>query len=766
MGGGAFDGSQSQQGSQPGGTAHVHAPASRRQQSALRAKALEGEGPFSNHCRSFDSQLKELTQQLSGVKERLGELHRDVTLLRRAHTPPLFARFDQVTRECAVLEEQLERHQVELERLKNVFDTLWEEQLCRIHVEQDIFQSQMTNILTLRSEVKHLSAIAHQLEPYVKSLSSSDRVMTQLSGERAAQVSEPGTQETSHQQLQSLLEHISLLQMDAAASYRMDGSQKGECRMHPGQAVTSPIESMLYVKDAKEPPVREGPRSRVSRDQVSALLDASGNIVYTSRQQQTQQQHSHQQQQQTIVTQSLQHVESGRDGKRGVLSQLIEKVRTKEDRKKSPVQEEARLIIGRERSKSDGRPSTSGSDVTRVKISSSQQSDDGKQATAVTGSKSSVFRSGKIDSSGSRYTSTRETSSKVASLYHTISGKVLGSRDVDRSETSSSGIDVTTQVSASSHSHHHIPPPPPPSIIRRPQSHHENLASTAELISSAGCMDVRERLENHLKEKLHDMMARSALAGRVIRPTPAAEKGDESGMDESEYQRISEATTSPVGDGSAGAPTKQAVRAMVHHDPNTVASTPTSPHRHRDQSGKVVRLYPASDTEDSVFYANNERPTESEKTRKQNNSCESLTLSSVSVNSRRSSVDLGDRKTLVFVIGSGSKGAKSKLMQKQRSWETFPPKKRGTTEDHRDTYGKFCRDPESFRGGFDVHTKSDGEGAEETAGICSETGTLKKADSFEGHEEAVRTLVAAVQETRSQHLQQQRKQSHSKAGPS
>jgi hypothetical protein len=32
---------------------------------------------------------------------------------------------------------------VELERLKNVFDTLWEEQLCRIHVEQDIFQSQV-----------------------------------------------------------------------------------------------------------------------------------------------------------------------------------------------------------------------------------------------------------------------------------------------------------------------------------------------------------------------------------------------------------------------------------------------------------------------------------------------------------------------------------------------------------------------------------------------------------------------------------------------
>lgn len=45
-------------GPQPSATQHFHPPPSRRQHSALRAKALEGEGPFSNHCRSFDSQIK------------------------------------------------------------------------------------------------------------------------------------------------------------------------------------------------------------------------------------------------------------------------------------------------------------------------------------------------------------------------------------------------------------------------------------------------------------------------------------------------------------------------------------------------------------------------------------------------------------------------------------------------------------------------------------------------------------------------------------
>lgn len=36
----------------------LHPAPSRKQHSALRAKALEGEGPFSNHCRSFDTQIK------------------------------------------------------------------------------------------------------------------------------------------------------------------------------------------------------------------------------------------------------------------------------------------------------------------------------------------------------------------------------------------------------------------------------------------------------------------------------------------------------------------------------------------------------------------------------------------------------------------------------------------------------------------------------------------------------------------------------------
>ena len=71
-------------------------------------------------------------------------------------------------------------------------------------------------------------------------------------------------------------------------------------------------------------------------------------------------------------------------------------------------------------------------------------------------------------------------------------------------------------------------------------------------------------------------------------------------------------------------------------------------------------------------------------------------------------------------------------MQKQRSWETFPPKKRGFDEGgggsagssgSRDS-GKFCKDTETFHGGFSSKSLHLRHG--------SGDGTLKKADSFEG----------------------------------
>lgn len=199
--------------------------------------------------------------------------------------------------------------------------------------------------------------------------------------------------------------------------------------------------------------------------------------------------------------------------------------------------------------------------------------------------------------------------------------------------------------------------------------------------------------------------------GRLSRPASAGEK------EEAEYPITRKAK-------SVGSPTDfggHLVRAVIHKD--SMGNQQVSPRRHRstDSALRQVRMYPASDTEDSVF---------------KQSSCESLALSDIGLS--------GDhRKTLIVVVGSKSK----RMMQKQRSWETFPPKRR---DGHR---SRFCQDPAAFRSGF--------ENGSPVGSTMSHIGpTLKKADSFEGHEEAVRTLVAAVQQHQhhQQHQQNQQNQ--------
>ncbi|XP_023312570.1 uncharacterized protein LOC108916267 [Anoplophora glabripennis] len=110
----------------------------------------------------------------------------------------------------------------------------------------------------------------------------------------------------------------------------------------------------------------------------------------------------------------------------------------------------------------------------------------------------------------------------------------------------------------------------------------------------------------------------------------------------------------------------------------------------------VLGVYPYSDGEDNVFYSMHD------------------SADSLSTSSRRSSLE-GNDKTLVVVINRRNKNMS--LAQKQRSWETFPPKRR-----HHMCHKMSAPTPPMP--------------------------PLRKADSFEGHEEAVKSLVAAVQETR------------------
>ncbi|BES91580.1 RING finger protein 207-like [Nesidiocoris tenuis] len=471
-----------------------------------KLKSLD-DGQFTNHCRTFENQMKELGVEVTGVKERLTQLQRDVAVLKRATVQPLTKRHTGIAKDCERLEANLHRFHLELDRMRVSFESLWQDQLRRIRLEQDIFQSQISEVVRVRCEVKQLASIALELEPCVKRLSH--QTLDEMVN------------------INTLIDHIASMHSPDIKFLLEHGAQKGST---PHSQATTP---QPPEKDTKEFPM-DGKPDQYGRTQDHRL--------------------------------------------RGVLGHIIDKTRSKEDRKKSPVQEDRGLVGGRER-------------------------DSSKERKDSTTSTKSVH--GKGDSN------------KGCAIYHSMTGKT----------------------------HQGTSP------AQRPEE-------TAMLMKKC----IQEHLEEHIKQKLTQSSLSRSKSSLKHKDYP-----DE----DSDYQHISEATT-------------------VH----------TRAHVHKSATPPAV--YPHSDTEDSVFYPD--------------------TPSS----GRRSSTDVMDRrKTLVVVIGHGKgKGGKGRLMQKQRSWETFPPKRRNHHHG-----SKFYKDPESFRGAFDLNG-------------------LKKADSFEGHEEAVRTLVAAVQETR------------------
>ena len=47
-------------------------------------------------------------------------------------------------RECAALEEEFHAYSDEMEELRGVFDSAWDEQIQRVYAEQEVFQSQVS----------------------------------------------------------------------------------------------------------------------------------------------------------------------------------------------------------------------------------------------------------------------------------------------------------------------------------------------------------------------------------------------------------------------------------------------------------------------------------------------------------------------------------------------------------------------------------------------------------------------------------------------
>lgn len=157
---------------------------------AIKRQTMSARGlsdkEFTKHCRGFDGQIKGLNNKFNSIKNQVSDLHRDVTT-RRCLTS--YKRVENIVVDCAALTDELEKTDQLMKDRKELFHKMWEEEQQRIMTEQTIFKEQLSELCSLRDDLRQLMGIAQQLEPYIKSITT---LMEQIQPEVGGAMSSGG----------------------------------------------------------------------------------------------------------------------------------------------------------------------------------------------------------------------------------------------------------------------------------------------------------------------------------------------------------------------------------------------------------------------------------------------------------------------------------------------------------------------------------------------------------------------------------------------
>ena len=87
---------------------------------------------------------------MNRLKEQVQDLHRDVTLQRGSAYSSRAP--EAALREAMFIEDQLSRRHSEMERMKKVFESTWNEHLRQVRLEQEVFQTQVSKMMTAKGK--------------------------------------------------------------------------------------------------------------------------------------------------------------------------------------------------------------------------------------------------------------------------------------------------------------------------------------------------------------------------------------------------------------------------------------------------------------------------------------------------------------------------------------------------------------------------------------------------------------------------------------
>jgi len=356
-----------------------------------RASArVEFQTDFPEHCKMFDGHMKVLNKRFGNIKGAVSDLHRDVTT-RRCLTS--YERVEDIVRECATIKTDLDRADNMMDDHKVEFEKRWQQEQLRIKTEQAVFNDQIMELVGLKSELRHLLVIAQQLEPYIRSISSlMERIQPQVGAGQEEVEEEDGTgaaggggvhrgldspggsrvldspgaqggkgresptppRPSEDERIMAILERIQAMKPDY--KQRVEAIQRQETSTTLRKSSMSPFDDqILQQKQLLRTPSKEDYLGAASpkRNESSKEIGNSGNgtamwlATTTTEQTKSRYQEKPDRDQEAkldfdIPDPPLEYCEGPRkgvgengDSKRGILSSIFDKVRSKEDGKKA-----------------------------------------------------------------------------------------------------------------------------------------------------------------------------------------------------------------------------------------------------------------------------------------------------------------------------------------------------------------------------------------------------------------------------------------------
>ncbi|CAG0879042.1 unnamed protein product [Cyprideis torosa] len=143
----------------------------------IKAKCMETQGPFADHCRAFDSMMKDTVVRFDMIKEQIGHLHKEMLNLKNSGSQGLMQyvqqknagrqHLDEILAEASRLERDMGSSREKVEQLRNIFARSWDETVSRVHAERALFDAQILELNSIQMENSRIRQILIQLEPYL-----------------------------------------------------------------------------------------------------------------------------------------------------------------------------------------------------------------------------------------------------------------------------------------------------------------------------------------------------------------------------------------------------------------------------------------------------------------------------------------------------------------------------------------------------------------------------------------------------------------------